>query len=148
MNYLAKWLEFSESSSGELEVPVDLIVKEQFIKAGSEELAVCLLKRGPKDLVELTTWAQQYLIAHKQQLGDKTKPTVQPKRAEPRKPTKSKLDATQGRQRLLECYRYQGYGHRQSKCPAKISLGKDQKSLTPVTKSNQKKTRAMVAKSY
>ena len=64
-NYLAKWLEPSGSSSGDFEV--DLKVKEQFINASSEELAVYMLERGPKDLVELTTWARQYLIAHKQQ---------------------------------------------------------------------------------
>ena len=40
-----------------------------------------LLERGPKDLVELTTWAQKYLIAHKEQLG-KSKATVQPRRAD------------------------------------------------------------------
>ena len=40
----------------------DLIVKEQFINACSEELAVYLLERRLKDLVELTTWTQQYLI--------------------------------------------------------------------------------------
>ena len=40
------------------------------------ELAVYVLE-GPKDLVELTTWAQQYLIAHKQQLGVKRKTTIQ-----------------------------------------------------------------------
>ena len=67
---------------GELPSQVNLIVKEQFINACSEELAVYLLERGPNDLVELTTWAQQYLIAYKQQLGDKTKSTVQPKRAD------------------------------------------------------------------
>ena len=71
---------------------MDLIVKEQFINVCSEELAVYLLERGPKDLVELTTWAQQYLIAHKQQLGGMAKSTVQPKRAQLRKPTQSKLD--------------------------------------------------------
>ena len=71
-NYLAKWLELSGSSSGDFDALVDLIVKEQFINTCSEELAVYLLERGPKDLVELTTWAQQYLIAHKQQLGGKT----------------------------------------------------------------------------
>ena len=50
-----------------------------------------MLERGPKDLVELTTWAQKYLIAHKQQLliahkqqlGGKSKTTVQPRRADP-----------------------------------------------------------------
>ena len=56
-NYLAKWLEFSGSSYGDFDALVDLIVKEQFINACSEEFAVCLLERGRKDLVELTTWA-------------------------------------------------------------------------------------------
>ena len=32
-----------------------------------------LLQKGPKDLVELTTWAQQYLIAHKQSSGNTKK---------------------------------------------------------------------------
>ena len=120
---------------------MDLIVKEQFINACSEELAVYLLEREPMDLVELSTWAQQYLIAHKQQLGGKTKSTlrielvvytylldrgpkdlvelihatkstVQLKRVEQRKPTQSKLDVTQKWQRSLQCYRCQGYGHR------------------------------------
>ena len=95
-NYLAKWLELSGSSSGDFEALVNLIVKKQFINACSEELAVYLLERGPKDLVELTTWAQQYLLLRKQQLGGKTKSTVQPKRAKLRKPTQSKLDTTQG----------------------------------------------------
>ena len=138
-NYLAKWLEFSGSSSGDFEALVDLIVKEQFINACSEELAVYLLERG--------AWAQQYLVAHKQQLQGKSESTVQPKRAEQRKLTQSKLDATQGRQRSLQCYRCQGYGHRQSECPTKVSLGKDQKSSTPVGQSNQKKTRAILAMS-
>ena len=53
-NYLAKWLELSGSSPQ---------------NACSEDLAMYLLERGPKDLVELTTWAQKYLIAHKEQLG-------------------------------------------------------------------------------
>ena len=98
-------------------------------------------------MVELTTWAQQYLIAHKQQLGGKTKYTVQPKRAEQKKLTQSKLDTTQGRKRSLQCYRCQGYTQRQSECPTKVSPGKDQKSPTPVGQSNQKKTCAMVARS-
>ena len=56
-------------------------MKEQFINACSEDLAMYLLERGPKDLVELTMWAQKYLIAHKEQLG-KNKATVQPRRAD------------------------------------------------------------------
>ena len=70
---------------------MDLRVEEQFINTCSEELAVYLHEKGSKDLVELTTLAQQYPIAHKQQLGGKTKSTVQPKRAEQRKHTQSKL---------------------------------------------------------
>ena len=144
-NYLAKWLELSGSSPDNFDALVDLIVKEQFISACSEDLAMYLLERGPKDLVELTTWAQKYLIAHKEQLG-KSKATVQPRRVDQKKTTQSKPDSSQGRQRLLQCYRCRGFGHRQSECGTKISPGKDQKgSSTPVSQSSQKKTRAMVA---
>ena len=144
-NYLAKWLELSGSSPQNFDALVDLIVKEQFINACSEDLAMYLLERGPKDLVELTTWAQKYLIAHKEQLG-KSKATVQPRRVDQKKTTQSKPDSSQGRQRSLQCYRCRGFGHRQSECGTKISPGKDQKgSSTPVSQSSQKKTRAMVA---
>ena len=144
-NYLAKWLELSGSSPQNFDALVDLIVKEQFINACSEDLAMYLLEKGPKDLVELTTWAQKYLIAHKEQLG-KSKATVQPRRVNQKKTTQSKPDSSQGRQRLLQCYRCRGFGHRQSECGTKISPGKDQKgSSTPVSQSSQKKTRAMVA---
>ena len=100
-NYLAKWLELSGSSPQNFDALVDLIVKEQFINACSEDLAMYLLERGPKDLVELTTWAQKYLIAHKEQLG-KSKATVQPRRVDQKKTTQSKPDSSQGRQRLLQ----------------------------------------------
>ena len=107
-----------------------------------------LLKRGPKNLVELNTWGQQYLIAHTRQVRGKTKSTVQPKRAEQRKPMQSKLDTTKGRQRSIQCYSCQGYvNHRQSECLTQVSYGKDQKSSMPVGQSNQKKTCAMVARS-
>ena len=49
-NYLAKWLELSGSSPDNFDALVDLIVKEQFINACSEDLAMYLLERGPKDL--------------------------------------------------------------------------------------------------
>ena len=87
-NYLAKWLELSGSSPQNFDALVDLIVKEQFINACSEDLAMYLLERGPKDLVELTTWAQKYLITHKEQLG-KSKATVQPRRVDQKKTTQS-----------------------------------------------------------
>ena len=140
-----KWLELSGSSPANFNALVDLIVKEQFVKAYSEYLAMYLLERGPKDLVELTTWAQKYLIAHKEQLG-KSKATVQPRRAGQKKTTQSKPDLSQGCQRSLQCYRCHGFGHRQSECGTKISPCKDQKgSSTPVSQSSQKNTRAMVA---
>ena len=144
-NYLAKWLELSGSSPQNFDALVEMIVKEQFINACSEDLAMYLLERGPKDLVELTTWAQKYLIAHKEQLG-KTKARVQPRRADQKKMTQAKPDLSQGRQRSLQCYCCHGFEHRQSECGTKISPGKDQKgSSTPVSQSSQKKTRAMVA---
>ena len=95
--------------------------------------------------MELTTWAQKYLIAHKEQLG-KSKATVQPRRVDQKKTIQSKPDLSQGRQRSLQCYRCHGFGHRQSECGTKISPGKDHKGLsTPVSHSSQNKTRAMVA---
>ena len=87
------------------------------------------------------------MIAHKQQLRGKTKSTVQSKCAEQRRQTQSKLDTIQRCQRSLQCYRCQGYGYRQLKCETKVSPSKEQKSLTPVGQSNQKKTHAMVARS-
>ena len=102
-NYLAKWLELSGSSPQNFDALVDLIVKEQFVNACSEDLAMYLLERGPKDLVELTTWAQKYLIAHKEQLG-KSKATVQPSCADQKKTSQSKPDSSQGRQRSQQWF--------------------------------------------
>ena len=139
------WLELCGNSPGNFDALVDLIVKEQFINVCSEDLAMYLLERGPKDLVELTTWAQKYLISHKEQLG-KSKATFQPRRADQKKTTQSKPDSSQGSQRSLQCYRCQGFGHRQSECGTKISPGKDQKGCsTPGSQSSQKKSLAMVA---
>ena len=61
---LAKWLELCGSSPGNFDALVDLIVKEQFIDTCSKDLAMYLLEGGPKCLIELTTCAQKYLIAH------------------------------------------------------------------------------------
>ena len=117
-NYLAKWLELSGSSPENLNIDalVDLIVKEQFIKACSEDLAMYLLKG---------TWAQKYLITHKQQLGGKSKVTVQPRSADQKKSTQPKPDSSQGHQMSLQCYHCQSFGHRQSECGTKISSGKE-----------------------
>ena len=140
-NYLAKRLELFWGSLENFHALLHLKVKEQFINTCSDDLPMYLLERGPKDLVEFTTWAQKYLIAHKEQLGDHSKAMVQPRCADQKKLTQSLLDSSQGRQRLLQCYRYQDFGHRQSECGTKISSVKDQKGLpTPVNQSSQKKT--------
>ena len=76
-NYLAKRLELSGSSPENFDALVDLIVKEQFINACSEDLPMCMLERGPKDLVELTTSAQKYLTAHKEHHA-RVRPQVSP----------------------------------------------------------------------
>ena len=93
------WLELSGSSPEYFDALVNPIVKEQFINSCSEDLAMYLLKRGSKGLVELTTWAQKYLIAHKQQLGSKSKASVQPRRVDHKKSTGAKPDSSQERQR-------------------------------------------------
>ena len=95
-----------------------------------------LLERGLKDLIDVTTWAQQYLIAHKQQLNVKSKTTVQPRRAKQRKSTHFKPDTSQGRQTVLPL-------------PRNVlqECRKDLKGSTPVNQSSRKKTHAMVAQS-
>ena len=65
-------------------------------------------------MVELTKWTQKYLIAHKQQLGGKSKATVQPRRPDMKKSTQSKPDSSEGHQMSLQCYRCQGFGHKGS----------------------------------
>ena len=81
----------SGSSPDNFNALVDLIVKEQFINACSDDLDMYLLEREPKDLVELTTWAQKYLI---KVLADQ------------KKSTQSKPDSSPGRQRLLRATRF------------------------------------------
>ena len=81
-NYLAKWLDLSGSSSGEFNVLVDLIVKEQFIIAWSEELAAVYVParertQGPGRV----NYMGSAVPEHKQQLRGTTKSAVQPKRA-------------------------------------------------------------------
>ena len=101
-NYLAKWLELSGSSPENFDALVDLIVKEQFINACSEDLAMYLLESGPKDLAELPTciWAQKYLITHKQQLGSKSKAIVQPRCADQKKSTQSTVEGSRSKRNL------------------------------------------------
>ena len=127
-NYLAKWVELSGSISGDFEALLDLIVKKWFINACSEKLAVNLLERRPKNLVELTTWAQQYLISHKQQLGARSSLQSSPKCAEQQKPTQSKLhvDTTPRKAKVatvLQMPRLWSHA-----CVTKVSFGNDQKS--------------------
>ena len=148
-NYLAKWLELFGSSPQNFDALVDLIVKEQFINACSEDLAMYLLERGPKDLVELTKWAQKYLIAHKEQLGrvrPQFSPDVQIRRKQHspnqicHKDARGCCGAT-----VVKVFDI-GNVQRLVQSGTKISPGKDQKgSSTPVSQSSQKKTRAMVA---
>ena len=76
-------------------------------------------------------------MAHKQELGGKSKATVQPRCADQKKSTRSKPDSSQGRQRSLQFYCCQNFGYRQSECGTKIRPGKDQKGLlTPVSQSS------------
>ena len=105
-----------------------------------------LLERGPKDLVELTASAPQYLIACKQQLGVKSKTTVQPRCEEQRKSTQSKPDTPQDAIDRYSATVAKGYRHRQSECATKTSAGKDQKGSASVSQSSQK-IRLMVAQS-
>ena len=102
-NYLAKWLEFSVNSCGDFDALVDLIVKEQFINVCFERISCVPARERTQghgrvnymgSAVPDCTWAAA---------SGKIKSTVQSKCAKQWKPTKSKLDMTQWRQRLLQC---------------------------------------------
>ena len=95
-----------------------------------------LLERGLKDLIHVTTWAQQYLAAHKQQLKVQSKTTVQPRRAEQRKSIQFKPDTSQGRQTVPL-----------SRNVLPLPRNVLQKCSTPVSQSSRKKILAMVTQS-
>ena len=90
--------------------------------------------------------AQQYLIAHKQQLGGKSKGTVQPRRAEQirqyspnlirRKDAKGRYSAT-----VVKAMYIDNWNVLQRRVQARIRRN------TPVSKSSQRKPRAIVAES-
>ena len=61
--------------------------KEQFINTCSDELAVYLLKRGPKDLAELTTMGSPVLDCTQATVEVKSKIRVQPTCAEQKNTT-------------------------------------------------------------
>ena len=102
-----------------------------------------LLERGPKDLGELNTLAQKYLIAHKQQLGDKSKATVQPRRADQKKSTE--IDSPN------QIRHKDARGHCSDTTVKVLDTGNYSvvQRLVParirVSQSSQKKTHAMVA---
>ena len=96
-----------------------------------------------KDLGELNTLAQKYLIAHKQQLGDKSNATVQPRRADQKKSTE--IDSPN------QIRHKDARGHCSDTTVKVLDTGSYSlvQRLVParirVSQSSQKKTHAMVA---
>jgi hypothetical protein len=79
----------------------DLIVKEQFANSVNKDLSIFLRERGPEDLKELAKLADQFLIAHNQQLCVTRKEDATPSK-------KDKKDVT--------CYNCGKQGHKSFDC--------------------------------
>ena len=62
-NYFTKWVELSEVEKS-FDGAVELMVREQFANACSQDLSVYLNEKSPKTLDELVILAEQYLMAH------------------------------------------------------------------------------------
>ena len=69
--YLDRWTEMSEVNETFDDLK-DLLVREQFIQSCAPSMAVFLKERAPKNVQELTQFAEQYIEAHG---GNMTKPT-------------------------------------------------------------------------
>jgi len=80
------------------------MVREQFSSSCSKELAVYLMERYPKDLEELSDFAEQYLIVHGKRLSARTSHDAK------------KMDAMNiafnKDKQVLWCFSCQGVGHR------------------------------------
>lgn len=61
--YLNRWIEIAEVEK-EYDSLVDLIVREQMLSSCPKDLVVFLRERKPKSVKEMTTYADQYSLAH------------------------------------------------------------------------------------
>ena len=97
------------------------MVQEQFSDSCSKDLSVYLMERMPKDLDELATLAEQYLVAHGKKLSYKATAVKQEDKREARG-----VEISQGTS--IRCFNCQGLGHRAAFCPSKGDSGKRAKN--------------------
>ena len=62
-NYLMRWIDLSKSEKS-FQGLKDLLLREQFISASPDELALCLKERKPDNVTVIAELAEQYLEAH------------------------------------------------------------------------------------
>jgi hypothetical protein len=61
--YFSRWTEMADAADT-VDKLKDLIIREQFVKICSTELALFLKERKPKDRRDVISFAEQYLEAH------------------------------------------------------------------------------------
>ena len=62
-NYLDRWMSLANAPMT-FEGLKDLLLREQFIASSSKTLSIFLKERHPKDVNEMTLWAEQFVEAH------------------------------------------------------------------------------------
>ena len=88
------------------------MVREQFSNSCSKDLSVYLMERNPEDLEELSTLAEQCLIAHSRKLSYKTHAAKQGDRRD------TGIEPNQ--KSTMKCFNCQEMGHRAAACPLKV----------------------------
>ena len=116
-NYLYKWMELSQTEK-DYEAVMDMFVKEQFMDAVPQDLAVHLRERSPRTLTEIGGIAAQYLTAHHKTLSSSSRVKAQPPTdgsERPEAPTTFPKPANPQRSQLI-CFRCGKPGHHFSNC--------------------------------
>ena len=115
-NYFTKWVELSEVEKS-FDGAVELMVREQFANACSQDLSVYLNEKSPKTLDELVILAEQYLMAH-DKLSSKD---VMARLGDTCRFGRGK--SPESFRAVVRCYRCGGEGHQAVECVPRMPEG-------------------------
>ena len=119
-NYLDRWIELSEIDAEDAQQVKQLFIKEQFIRACPEDLAIYLGEQDVgNDLPKLTKAAERYLKAHRHQLHDGGE--MEAVRSSETNGSQTPANKPVTRE-AVRCYFCNGIGHKQSECIKKSKI--------------------------